>query len=301
MKKYGLVGLAAMLATAIQAPASAQNATVFKPSGQWSLDYGEDYCRLMRSFSAGDKTLDLAFERIQPGPMMRMIMVSNGIRAFRDADEIGWSFGPAGGAERKTRYTKADMSEGKTYFNFGPVTMEPLAPPAPGTMPAPYDRAKELASAKPLELISLGNGLIEPVRVETGSLEAPMGALQACTDDLIKTWNVDPARMGSGWVPAIPEGGGAGWLPQGTIPFTDFVKLSGGSNQVRLMVDATGKPTSCHIHFATLGEALNGKVCAALMSKAKFTPAKDAEGNAMASYWIGNPMFLGPPMGGGRR
>ena len=35
-------------------PAAAQNATdVFKPAGQWALDYGENYCRLSRTFSDG--------------------------------------------------------------------------------------------------------------------------------------------------------------------------------------------------------------------------------------------------------
>jgi hypothetical protein len=48
----------------------------------------------------------------------------------------------------------------------------------------------------------------------------------------------------------------------------------------------------------TLSESLNERICGLLMEKASFTPAKDAEGHAMASYWMGSPMFLGPPIPG---
>ena len=60
------------------------------------------------------------------------------------------------------------------------------------------------------------------------------------------------------------------------------------------------EPTACAIHTPTLDQALNDRICSALMQKASFQPAKDAAGVAMASYWFGSPMFLGPPMGGRR-
>jgi hypothetical protein len=36
------------------------------------------------------------------------------------------------------------------------------------------------------------------------------------------------------------------------------------------------------------------------MSNARFTPAKDADGQPMPGFWVGSPMMLGPPMPGGR-
>jgi hypothetical protein len=234
---------------------------------------------------------------------MRLIMISEGLKTYRSTDELGWNFAPTSGAERMARFTKADMGKSKTYYNFGPVSIAPFEPPAPGTPPAPptYDRKAEQLAAKPYDAITLGSGFVGPVRIETGSLEAPMGALQACADDLVKTWNLDPAKMSGNWSPAMPEGGGSGWLPQGTIPFPELFKLAGGANQVRLMLDAGGKATGCFIHWATLSAETNEKICAILMSKAKFVPAKDAEGQPIASFWIGSPQFLGPPMFGRRR
>jgi hypothetical protein len=281
----------------------AQEARVYKPAGQWALDYGDDYCRLSRTFSDGENELALAFERIQPGPMMKMVLVGDGIRTFRRADELGWRFAPGQG-ERKARYAQSKTAEGKDYYNFGPVSLATLEPPAPGVPPGPppaYDRKEEQAAAKPYTAVALGSGLLEPLRLETGSLEAPVGALQACADDLAQTWGLDPTKLaGADSAPAIPEGGGVGWLPQGTIPFEEFGKFAGGANQVRLMVDDAGKPSSCHIHWPTLSDSLNKKVCDTLMGKARFTPAKGPDAQPTAGLWIGSPLFLGSPMPGGR-
>jgi hypothetical protein len=294
---------ASLLAAPI--PAAAQDkARVFKPVGQWAVDYGDDYCRLARNFSDGSDTLALAVERIQPGPMARMVLMTNAIKPFRSAEEIGWHFTPSD-PERKARFTHAPTADGPEYYNLGQFMVAPSSPPAPGTTPAPpppYDRQKEQAAAKGMTGFVLDTGLNTPVEVDTGDLVQPIAALQKCADDLAGTWGLDPAKLQSEKSPPMPEGGGANWLPQGTIAFTDFAKLAGGSNQVRLMVDATGKPTSCAVHWATLDATTNDKICKTLMAKAKFTPATDAAGQPMSGYWVGNPMFLGPPMKGfGRR
>jgi hypothetical protein len=284
-------------------PAAAQaSATVFNPTGQWALDYGDDYCRLARTFSDGKNDLALAVERIEPGPMARLILISDAIKPFRSADEIGWHFTPAD-PERKARFTRSTTTDGKQYYNLGPFMLASFAPPAPGgppTPPAPFDRAKEQAAAKALTGFVLDNGLNTPVQVETGDLSAPIAALQACADDLAKSWGLDPAKLKTQTSAAIPDKGGSGWLPQGTVGFGDFGKLAGGSNQVRLMVDATGKATSCAIHWPTLEAATNDKICKAALANAKFTPAKDANGQTMPGYWIGSPMFMGPPFPGRR-
>jgi hypothetical protein len=300
MKSAIFAATAAIAGLALPQPAAAQDApAVFKPAGQWALDYGDDYCRLARSFSDGKNDLALAIERIEPGPLARLILVSDAIKPFRSADEIGWHFTPTD-PERKARYTHSTTADGKQYYNLGPFALAPLAPPAPGASPPPFDRSKEQTAAKALNGFVLDNGLNTPVQVDTGDLSAPIAALQACADDLAKSWGLDPAKLQTGSAPAVPDKGGSGWLPQGTVGFADFGKLGGGANQVRLMVDATGKATACKIHWPTLDAATNDKICKAALANAKFTPAKDASGQAMPGYWIGSPLFMGPPFPGRR-
>lgn len=292
----GLVAAAVTLAGAI--PAAAEDTRAFKPTGQWTLDYGEDYCRLLRPFSDGKSEVALAFERIQPGPFMRMVLVGQNLATKSRAQELEWNFEPSGTA-RKARHAQSKTDEKLDYLNLGPVTIAEFQPPAPGSPPPAYDRAAEKAAAKPLAAIAIDGGMVEPMRIDTGSLESAIGALQACADDLAGSWGLDRASLASS-TPAMPVDGGVGWLGM-EIPFNEYSRFAGGGNQVRLMVDAAGEPTSCHIHWPTLSDTTNKKICSALMRKAKFMPAKDASGTPITGFWVGSPLFLGPPMPGGRR
>ena len=298
-----LLAVSGLLISAVQVPARAQDAgAAFKPESPWALDYGDDYCRLARSFGNGSESIALALERIQPGPAMRMVLVGDAISTFRGADTIGWRFTPDG-SERQSPYSRSQTPEGQQMLTLGGITIEPLVPPPPGSPPAPppaYDRAKEQAQAKGKIGFVLDRGLTAPVRIQTDDLEAPVAALQTCADDLASTWGVDTAKLETQQSPAIPQGGGAGWLPQGTIAFDDFAKFADGSNQVRLLVDAQGQPTSCAVHWPVLDGSTNQKICKILMEKAAFEPAKDAEGNAMAGYFVTSPTLLLPPFRGGR-
>jgi len=273
-------------------------AAVFKPTGQWAVDYGDDYCRLARTFSDGKNDLALALERIQPGPSMRLMLVGPELKTYRGADEIGWHFTPDD-PERNARATHSQTADGKEWYNLGEITVAPMVPPAPGTRPAPprsYDRVAEQSAAKGKTGVLLDAGLTSPVEIDTGDLAAPIAALQTCADDLAKSWGLDPAALKTQQSPAIPKNGGVNWLPQGTIPFADSFKLSSGANQVRLMVDATGKPTACAIHQPALDKSTNDNICKILMDKATFTPAKGADGQPMAGFWVGSPLILGPPI-----
>jgi hypothetical protein len=277
--------------------AEAQDATVFRPAGGWTTDYGDDYCRLIRTYSDGHDEVSLAFERTQPGAPMRLIMVGDGIKTFRGADQIGFAFTPAGNAA-KSRYVRSETADGKQYLNFDPVTLAAFAF-TPGAPPPPYDRAAEQTTAGGITGLALNEGLTDPVRFETGSLKAPIAALQACADDLLTEWGLDPAKHKTMTAPAMLAPGGDPVLPQGTIPFGEFGKLGGGANQVRLTIGADGKPTACTIYSPTLSQSLNERICNLAM-KATFQPAKDAAGQPMASFWMGSPMFLGPPFPGRR-
>jgi len=292
------VAVAALLA----APAAqAQDETVvFRPAGSWTADYGDDYCRLIRNFTDGSREMSLAFERLQPGEQVRLIAVGEGMRPFRGADQIAYQFQPAG-SSGKARYVRSETADGKQFVSFDPMT---LAPPAAGTAPAPppiYSRADEQATARGITGILLTEGLISPVRVETGSLGAAVGALQACADDLLTVWGLDADRHKTMTTIPVLNPAPAGVLPQGTVPFGEFDKLGGGANQVRLLVGADGKVNACSIYSPSLTQSLNDRICALAKERASFQPAKDAAGEAMASVWMGSPMVLGPPLPGGRR
>jgi len=296
-----MLSLFAAAAMVVAPAAQAQDATVvFRPSGSWTADYGDDYCRLIRTFSDGRREMSLALERLEPGAFVRLIVVGEGMRPFRGADQIAYQFLPSG-ASGKARYVRSETTDGKSFVSFDPVTLAPppaFTPPAPGTPPAPppmYDRASERETARGITGFLLTEGLTSPVRAETGSLAAPIEALQACADDLLTVWGLDAEKHKTMTVPPIMNPNPNGVLPQGTVPFTEFSKLGGGANQVRLLIGADGKVTDCAIYSPSLSRSLNERICSLAKERASFQPARDAGGQPMASVWIGSPMFLGPP------
>jgi hypothetical protein len=280
--------------------AIAQDAAVFTPSSAWALDYGDDYCRLMRDFSDGDDTIGLFIERTQPGPFVRLIVIGDGVRLFRGAEQIGYRMNP-GGAPRTVQKLRFLTGDGQQYLNLGPTTLADAPTPAPGappSFPARYTPEGETAAAAQITGLTLDAGLTSPVRIETGSLGSAATALQACADDLLASWGLDPELHKGLTRPAMPSAPTAGWIAADTIPFADFAKLSGGNNELRVIVDAQGQPQSCAVQFPALDAAINQRVCAAVMEKAAFAPALDAAGQPMASYWTSSVFFLLPPFGG---
>jgi len=291
-----LLGCAVAGLLSVPAAQAQDGPAVFRPTGGWTADFGDDYCRLVRTFSDGSDEVSVALERVQPGGFLRILLVGDGVSTFRGADQIGYTLLPSG-SERETRYVRSETADGDQFLGFDALTLAPFVF-TPGTPPAPYNRDTEQATARGINAIALGKGLTSPVRFETGSLRAPVEVMQTCADDLLGVWGLDVEKHKTMTIGVIPNPAPGGVLPQGTIPFTEFGKLGGGANQVRVIVGTDGKPTSCVIYSPSLSETLNRRICSLVMDKATFQPARDAGGQAMASYWMGSPLAFGPPFPG---
>ena len=159
--------------------------------------------------------------------MVRLIAVGEGMRPFRGAEQIAYQFLPSG-SSGKLRYVRSETADGKPFVSFDPVTLAPppaFTPPAPGTPPAPppmYSRERGAGGGARITGFLLTEGLISPVRVETGSLGAAVGALQACADDLLTVWGLDPEKHKTMTALAVLNPNPGGVLPQGTVPFSEF-------------------------------------------------------------------------------
>ncbi len=285
-------------ALAVLGLAGAVQAAPWKAAGPWAADYGDDYCALGRVFSDGKNQMTFMLERTQPGPWLRLIMIGDGVKPFRRASTWGVKFGPAG-QSWKAPILQSKTGAGQAYYDLGQTTVIPFTPPAPGKPPVfkPYDRGEERTLAKSLTDFELSEGLTEPVEFDTGALSAPVGALQDCVADLVASWGLDAKRHETLTRPATPDGAAYTWIPNGTYPFTEFQKLQGGRNTIRVLIDAAGKPTNCAIQRATVSESINKTACDGIMKNGKFLPALDSAGQPMPSYWITEVFGLMPPFG----
>ena len=284
----------AALLTASAAEAQLAPKTVFHPVGPWVADYGEDYCRLSRTFSTGQRELRVALERLQPGPMVRLIVVGEGMRPLEGADRIGYAFEPVG-SSGEARYVRSVMADGSPFFSLDPVVMAPQRT-AGGSRgrPPTYDRTVEQETAEEITGLTFEEGLRTPVEVKTGSLRAPIEALQACTDDLLAVWGLDADKHEAMTALPVMNPTPGGVLPDGTVPVSELPRLGGGINQVLLLVGSDGKVADCTIYSPSLTTSVNERICDLARQRASFVPAKDAQGQAMASLWTGSPLELFP-------
>lgn len=315
-RKTALLAAASAI-TVLPTSAIAQDgdALIFQATGTWTADFGEDYCRLLRTYSDGTEQLTVAFERIQPGPFMRMLIIGDEFRTFRGAERIGYGFSPLG-ASASSDLATSETGDGQRLTILGTVSLNEqpqftqfFQPPegdaedvpaaeSPEDMPQfpGYDPAAELERAGQVTSITFNEGMRRDVRIETGNLAPAMEVMQNCAQDLLRTWGLEPERHQNLSKGAFPTQGGL--ISNRTIPFDQFSRLTGNYNQVRIMIDAQGSATSCHIHFPTLEANVNERICDQVMENASFQPALDADGQPLASYWL-VPVFVlfGPPGG----
>lgn len=296
------LAIAPLVAAALAAPVAplqGQGAGIYRPDSAWAVDYGDDYCRLIRDFSNGRDTIGLSIDRTQPGPFMRLILVGDALGTYRGADQLGYRMLPDG-APRTAQRLRTQGADGVQYLNLGPTMLADMPQPQAGEAPAPppaYTREGELDAARAVTGIALERGFTRPAQIETGPLDGAIEALQTCTDELVAHWGLDAEAHRTLSQPVLPAGPTAGWLERDTIGFADFPRLGGGNNELRVMVDKAGRPTSCHVHWPSLDEATNETICAGIMEQGRFTPALDSAGEPVDSFWMTSPFLLMPAPG----
>jgi TonB family protein len=67
-----------------------------------------------------------------------------------------------------------------------------------------------------------------------------------------------------------------------------------GTTRFELQVDAAGRPTACAITISAGHDALDKASCTAFMRRARFTPAKDSAGQAVAGRYRGSVTWKAP-------
>jgi len=83
--------------------------------------------------------------------------------------------------------------------------------------------------------------------------------------------------------PAKPIGNPGDWFPQNSYPADAKRKGEQGRVSVRLMLDNTGTPVACEVMGSSGSAALDAVTCELAMANARFRPATDARGEAIAA------------------
>ncbi len=118
-----------------------------------------------------------------------------------------------------------------------------------------------------------------------------MKAMKSCTDEWIHHWGIDVAVNDSLIRYPHPKGNPANWVGPKDYPQVALSKGYSATVYFRLNVDATGKPTACHIQKVVGAEIFGEVTCDLLMHRARFEPALNAQSKPVASDWRSTVQF----------
>ncbi len=118
-----------------------------------------------------------------------------------------------------------------------------------------------------------------------GSTRPLLAALDRCTDDLVRSWGLDPVEQRAATPPEAVTSI-SDWLTASDYPGKAVANDKSGGVNVRLDVDATGRVTDCHVLEAGGDPIFQGQSCKFLRERARYRPARNAAGAPIASYAI---------------
>jgi hypothetical protein len=307
MKRAAFLGSLALLLQSAPVHA-ADELRVLAPVSDWTLDFADERCSLIREFADGDRKVRLQIDSYGPVLGYR-VMISGDLVA---GTEFRVAYSPDT-RERDPLQMILGKFDGENAVSFGPAFL-PVLPPAD-----PKPLAAEQTPGSPREAVLPGTEfersvthmtvsfrLRKPFRLDTGSMAAPFAAMHRCVDDLIASWGIDPAQHRARTRPPVlvldelPEG-----YKQVTVDLRDDrpgyterehqaiaralarerawpVTRAGYVAPVRVMVDAAGKSTACVVQIPSASAESRQSLCQQFAGP--YQPALDAEGRPMASF-----------------
>lgn len=248
-------------AQAIDAPA------LLKPVGKWNVDYGPKSCTLSRSF--GDSTRGVTLG-LRPATLGGAIVIL--LDAPDDMRDL-----PRGG--------KATL---QIQPNARAVTANyTLLPESGQTRPTPhiFIERQTLSSWIDVERLSIALGKSSPITFDLGPMAGGINAVEKCQDDLLRTWQIDPAeRANVSTTATVKSDLGEIFLP------SELPRAALGSNLRRVemlfTVGSNGRVTECRIWETSTDASIDANTCATAKTRLRYNPARDNADHPIVSHVV---------------
>jgi TonB family protein len=271
-----------------------------QPVEPWNLHYADDSCRLARTFGTGKQQVILVLDQFEPGDWFRMMFVGKSLapRLGFGRSELAVRFGP-NEAPSEDGFTTGSVGDKAAIIVNGSVRLAPLTKAEREAHdesikrslhvdPPPIGEARE-AAAKWLELSRL---LTYDLVLETGSMAKPLAGLRECAWETVKMWGLDIEQQKRLTRRPTPRRPSSEWFNPRDYPAAMIRGGYQGIVNFRIIVDEQGNATSCNIQESTRPKEFDDAVCAAVMKRARFEPALDAQGKPVRSYWRQTVRFI---------
>lgn len=234
------------------------------PSGKWVISYEESMCVLSRRYGSGSEQVDLGFRPIPTQAEMQLVLVTP---AGRSRNHGGTA-----------TLMLDDVPAGQV--SFASVTID-HPPRRVTTAIVAADLIGRMATASALT-VKADAALVLAIPGAAGAARA----LSACQDDLLRSWGLDPKALHGEVSHARLIGNIADWFGPDQYPDRAARENAQGRTVAGIIVDASGMASGCKIIESSGTAELDTTTCAIAMRRARFAPARDAGGRAIASWYI---------------
>lgn len=247
---------AAIASMAMTAALPAHAAEPLQPSSRWQIDFGQTECIAVRQYAESDRNLHLVLKPYVVGERFEIAVIEEG-----KADEPLSLEG----------LIQADGNEaGGPAVRFGDDA-------AGRTVTTWYlDEMEVLSGAKQVSL-HFDNQAIELALTQSAEV---VDALQSCRSQLGDYYNLSGAGI------VAPPSGSVDVLRDDDWPLLASDDATESVFRALLLLDEEGKVAECSL-LSFAGDALFvARSCALIRERARFEPAKGADGKAMRSTFV---------------
>lgn len=285
-----LMAVAALSGLVIASSTAATPApTIFRPTDPWNIDYSDDSCALRRNFSDGKRRISFEMRQFSPDITFFLTLASADIKMDSGIPKAGFAPATPMRAINPPIYLRYSSTITGMQWPDRLLTPAEVQTAAKGAYWDPLIRDRREAQVTGLNL----GGRLPPMFLETGEMHRPMQAMRACLDELMTHWGIDSKvqhTLSRGVTPIEWEN----WVRkiQATYPGKMLNEGKSGTVRVRLIVDETGKPVSCHMQMKSQDPAFEKTACDKMLKFARFAPALDAGSKPVLSYWTNTINYL---------
>ena len=259
--------ISALLPAAV-APAPLQ------PNENWTVAYEESMCLASRSFGANADVKLL----LRPSPF---------------GDNVEVTFIQSGSPDRRVvRDGKAALLVSPAGGKFDGSYKAWRSPSQKGRVVIVYTQAPVLNALTDDSVLTLSAPREKPVSVSMRHLTKLKPVIEDCKRTVAKHWGVDLNALDRIAVPAEPAADPASWVRYTDYPDDALRKGQGGVVTLLWSIGASGDVKECKVVASSGVASLDRAGCRAIMSRARYQPAKDGSGQAVPAYGMRRIMWL---------
>lgn len=250
-----------------------------KRSGEWIVNFDENFCDLIAQFGLPGDPMFLRLTRYSLDESTDVMVTGSRLKngqAWLDAT-VDFGLG-----DRPTLRRVAGIVQSKRP---GIIVTGIRLDGWHGEGKAPEITPAEEAAVTRIDVKVAGK---RPFRLEFGPLDRPMKVMRQCLTDLVQSWGYDPAVIKELSQSAKPANNPGSWIEDADYPSHAVARGYSGLLRFRLDIDESGKVTGCHILDRTDPDDFSALTCSLLTKRGRFKPALGANGKPVRAFYLGS-------------